>query len=88
MKNYKINENILIKESEDEIAFVDLEVEDDTFYVISDIGVVFWKLLNQDLNTEEIAQKIHDEYNAPKEQIIQDLAKFIDDLYFKKVLVK
>ncbi|WP_227394752.1 PqqD family protein [Jeotgalibacillus aurantiacus] len=64
-----------------------LHAEQFTVTTLNDTGLYCWELLNQGKSFEEIRTLLYVRYDAPPEQINQDLIDFMQDLE-RKGLVK
>lgn len=74
----KIDPNVLIQELENEAVLLNLT--DEHYFGLDDIGLRFWQLLEQHENSAEVIQQMKAEYDAPEETLDQDLGKFIVEL--------
>jgi len=74
----KIDPNVLLQELENEAVLLNLT--DEHYFGLDDVGLRFWQLLEQFENSEDVIQKMKVEYDAPEETLHQDLSKFIVEL--------
>ena len=85
MKNYKLNSNFLSKETEEEVILLDIEDENDMIFSFKNISVDFWKLIKQDMATNDIIENICTNYDIDKKTVKENLDDFI--LHLKKIKV-
>ena len=74
----KIDPNVLIQELEDEAVILNLNEEH--YYGLDDVGLRFWQLLAQHGNSEDVIERMLIEFDAPKDILHKDLGKFIIEL--------
>jgi len=81
---YKINDEILWREVDDEVVIVDPD-RDDYFYLNS-TGKEIWELINKGCSIEKIIEVVSNKYKEDREKIRKDIKKFIDNLRKKNIL--
>lgn len=74
----EIDENILLQEMDDEAVLLNLNEE--RYFGLDDVGLRLWQLLQEHGNTEEVISQMEMEYNVSKETIHKDLGAFLIEL--------
>jgi hypothetical protein len=74
----KIDPNVLVQELDNEAVLLNLT--DEHYFGLDDIGLRFWQLLEQYENTAEVIQQMKVEYDAPEETLHKDIGKFVVEL--------
>lgn len=59
------------------VAIGDVEDEFDGLITLNNSGLFIWEQLQQEIDYEELLQRIVDRYDAPKQVIKADLDKFL-----------
>ena len=68
-----VNETILVPIQQD--------VSDmDGIYAMNDVASTLWDRLENPATSQELAQALLEEYDAPREVIAQDVERFLEDL--------
>jgi len=80
----KISPNVLLQEVDDETILLDIESEE--YFSLNEIGRVFYELLQEHKNLAEVLQELQNYFDAPKEQLEQDLFAFVKALDEKKLI--
>jgi hypothetical protein len=75
---FKVAEDILFRQVENEGIL--MHIPSGTYYSLSETSILFWEALSQQETLEIIIDKITDEYNVERSQVISDLEVFIEDL--------
>lgn len=74
----KIDPNVLIQELENEAVLLNLNEEH--YYGLDDVGLRFWQLLAEHENSDDVIKQMLSEFDAPKDTLHKDLGKFIIEL--------
>lgn len=78
MGNFKIADNVLFQELDGEAVL--LSLDEGCYFGLDELGTRIWKLIEEDLDTKQVVEKIVEEYEVEPEQAQQDLDKFLGDL--------
>jgi len=78
MSNFKIPDNVLFQEVDGEAVL--LSLDEGCYYGLDELGTRIWKLIDQDLDSEQVVAAIVEEYNVEPEQARRDLDAFLSDL--------
>jgi hypothetical protein len=76
--NVKIDPNVLTEELDGEAVLLNLTNEH--YFGLDDIGLRFWQLLEQHGNTADVIQQMKIEYDVAEEILHKDLGKLIVEL--------
>lgn len=68
-------------------ALVLLHVESGQYYSLDGVGERMWELLTQGQTLEAVAQTLSVEYDAPLEQILQDVKELTEELSRERLLL-
>ncbi|MFN7171052.1 MAG: PqqD family protein [Candidatus Omnitrophota bacterium] len=83
-KVYKKNPNFVARKIADEIILVPIKKEAADFEAIynlnNDVSVKIWELIDGKRTTEEIKNKILEEFGVSPQKLEKDLGQFIRDL--------
>jgi hypothetical protein len=74
----KIDANVLLQELEDEAVLLNLT--DEHYFGLDDVGLRFWQLLDKHGNSADVIRDMKIEYDAPEDTLHKDLGKFIIEL--------
>ncbi len=74
----KINSNVILQEVENEAVLLNLT--DEHYFGLDDVGLRFWQTLEQFENTEDAIDSLKNEYDATEEVLYRDLGKFVVEL--------
>lgn len=78
MTTFKIADNVLFQEVDGEAVL--LSLDEGCYYGLDELGTRIWKLIGQELNEEQVAAAIVEEYDVDPEQARRDLDAFLGDL--------
>lgn len=78
MGKFKIADNVLFQELDGEAVL--LSLDEGCYFGLDELGTRIWQLIEEDLDTQQVVEKIVEEYDVEPEQAQQDLDKFLDDL--------
>lgn len=78
MSTLKIADNVLFQEVDGEAVL--LSLDEGCYYGLDELGTRIWKLLDQDLDNEQVVAAIVEEYDVAPEQARRDLDRFLGDL--------
>lgn len=78
MSTLKIADNVLFQEVDGEAVL--LSLDQGCYYGLDELGTRIWKLLDQDLDNEQVVAAIVEEYDVAPEQARRDLDRFLGDL--------
>lgn len=78
MSNFKIPDNVLFQEVDGEAVL--LSLDEGCYYGLDELGTRIWKLIDQDLDSEQVVAAIVEEYEVEPEQARRDLDAFLSDL--------
>ena len=71
-------EDILFRRVENEGIL--MHIPSGTYYSLSETSILFWEALSQQKNLEPVIDRITDEYDVERSQVVNDLQAFIQDL--------
>ncbi len=74
----KITPDILLQELEGEAVL--LNVSDEHYFGLDDVGLRFWKMLQKHENSAEVIRQLQIEYDVAEAVLHQDLGQFIVEL--------
>jgi hypothetical protein len=74
----KISPDILLQELEGEAVL--LNVSDEHYFGLDDVGLRFWKMLQKHENSAEVIRQLQIEYDVAEAVLHQDLGQFIVEL--------
>lgn len=83
MRKYKINRGMVLVDICGTGALVATKaVRKDCPYVVpfNDVAVSFWKLMEKDVDFDDIVRSVTEEYEVDEKMVRRDLDQFIDDL--------
>ena len=78
MRAYKIAEDVLFQELDGEAVL--LSLEKGCYYGLDELGTRIWRLIDENLDPEQVVERIVEEYDVDAEQARGDLDSFIRDL--------
>jgi len=78
MGTYKIPEGVLFQELEGEAVL--LSLDEGCYYGLDELGTRIWKLLDADFDSEQVVERIIEEYDVDRETARKDLDAFLADL--------
>lgn len=78
MSTLKIADNVLFQEVDGEAVL--LSLDEGCYYGLDELGTRIWKLLDQDLDNEQVVATIVEEYDVAPDQARRDLDRFLGDL--------
>lgn len=70
--------DVLCQQVGGEVVLLDLASE--RYFGLDPVGSRIWQLLDQNLSLEQVLQHLNDEYDAPREQLRDDLLDLIKHL--------
>lgn len=82
---FKVRDEIVCKEIGDTCVLLDLR--SGAFYTLNEMASHFWKLIERQATIEDIAVHIKQLYDVSREQVLQDLAAFIDFFTRERLLI-
>jgi hypothetical protein len=74
----KITPDILLQELEGEAVL--LNVSDEHYFGLDDVGLRFWKMLQKHENSAEVIRQLQIEYDVAEAVLHKDLGQFIVEL--------
>jgi hypothetical protein len=77
-QRFKAVEDVWFRRVENEEIL--MHISSGTYYSLSETSVLFWEALSQQQTLEPIVDKIINEYDVDRSQVINDLEAFIEDL--------
>jgi hypothetical protein len=91
-KIYSPSEDVVAREIEGEIIIVPLvggigDMEDELF-TLNETGKVIWKKLDGNKKLFDLIQELREEFEAPEEEIKQDLIGLVAELLKRKILIE
>ena len=91
-KIYTISEDIVAREIENEIVIVPIIAGigsmDDDLYTLNSTGKDIWNLMNGKRSLADIAKTLEKEYDAPLEQICEEIKELVSILLDKRILIE
>jgi len=78
MSAYKIPENVLFQEVDGEAVL--LSLDEGLYYGLDDLGTRIWKFINEELELEQMVDRIAEEYEVEPERARADLENFLAEL--------
>lgn len=77
-KNIKISDQVLFQEIDGECVLLNLENE--RYFGLNEVGTRFWQLLSENSNTANALNNLQKEYDTSEETLQSDLADLINEL--------
>ena len=74
----KIDDNVLLQELENEAVLLNLT--DEHYFGLDDVGLRFWQLLDKYGDSADVIRDLKVEYDVSEETLHKDLGKFIIEL--------
>ena len=91
-KVYKISENVVAREIENEIIIVPIisgiGSMDDDLYTLNETGKQIWNLMDGNNSIIDIARELEKEYDAPLNQICDEVKEIVNILLEKRMIVE
>lgn len=84
--NYVLSESIVSRTNQDGTVIVMNIDEGNTFFKINGVAAEVWNELSQKKDINQIIEKVSNEYNAPKEKIIEDVNGLVEKLLAKNLI--
>ncbi len=78
MGSFTIADNVLFQEVDGEAVL--LSLDEGCYYGLDELGTRIWKLIDQDLDRDQVVAAIVEEYDVTPEQARHDLDAFLGDL--------
>lgn len=78
MSTFKIPDNVLFQEVDGEAVL--LSLDQGCYYGLDELGTRIWKLIQQDLDGDQVVAAIVEEYDVEPDQARRDLDAFLNDL--------
>ncbi|AFY99915.1 PqqD family protein [Calothrix sp. PCC 6303] len=77
-QSFKLAEDILFSQIDNEAIL--LHINGGHYYSLSETSLPFWEALQNQQPLEVVVNKITDEYEVEREQVLKDLQDFLQDL--------
>ncbi|MCP4372843.1 MAG: PqqD family protein [Deltaproteobacteria bacterium] len=91
-KKYKVSEDVVAREIEDEIVIVPIIAGigsmDDDLYTLNSTGKAFWRLIDGQRSLGQIGKCLADEYEAPLDEILAQIQELVFTLCEKGIIVE
>ncbi len=84
--NYVLSDSIVSRTNQDGTVIVMNIDEGNTFFKINGVAAEVWNELSQKKDIKQIVEKVSNEYNAPKEKIIEDVNGLVEKLLAKNLI--
>ena len=82
----RASDDVVAREVGGEMVLLDLA--SGTYFGLGTVGSRVWEMLSQgDVSLAQLADRIEDEFDAPRDQIERDLADLLDQLVAKQLAV-
>jgi hypothetical protein len=89
---YAVSQEVVAREIEGELIIVPLAAGigdlEDELYTLNDSGKAVWALLDGGRTLKQVVQALSDEYEAPLEEIEQDVLGLVGELARRRILVE
>jgi hypothetical protein len=89
---YAVSQEVVAREIEGELIIVPLAAGigdlEDELYTLNDSGKAVWSLLDGRRSLKQVVQALSDEYEAPLEEIEQDVLGLVGELARRRILVE
>jgi hypothetical protein len=89
---YAVSQEVVAREIEGELIIVPLAAGigdlEDELYTLNDSGKAVWALLDGGRSLKQVVQALSDEYEAPLEEIEQDVLGLVGELARRRILVE
>jgi hypothetical protein len=89
---YTVSQEVVAREIEGELIIVPLAAGigdlEDELYTLNDSGKAVWALLDGGRSLKQVVQALSDEYEAPLEEIEQDVLGLVGELARRRILVE
>ena len=79
-----LSKNVFAQEIDEETIILDSVTQE--YFSINEIGKVFWSLIEEKKNLEEIKAEMLDMYEVPQEQLEKDVLNFLQALEQKGLI--
>ena len=76
--SFKLSDDVLYSEVENEAIL--LHVSGGTYYNLSETSLPFWEALQNQQPLQPVVEKITNEYEVEREQVLKDLQAFLQEL--------
>jgi hypothetical protein len=76
--------DVVFRELEGEAVILHLGTA--TYFGLDEVGTRVWQLLAEGLAVQEVCRALSDEFDAPPEQIRQDVSALVDELLQKDLV--
>ncbi|MGB3636564.1 MAG: PqqD family protein [Rivularia sp. (in: cyanobacteria)] len=76
--SFKLSDDVLYSEVENEAIL--LHVSGGTYYNLSETSLPFWEALKNQQPLQPVVEKITNEYEVEREQVLKDLQDFLQEL--------
>ncbi|AFY56936.1 Coenzyme PQQ synthesis protein D (PqqD) [Rivularia sp. PCC 7116] len=76
--SFRLSDDVLYSEVENEAIL--LHVSGGTYYNLSETSLPFWEALQNQQPLQPVVEKIANEYEVQREQVLNDLQAFLQDL--------
>ena len=76
--SFKLSDDVLYSEVENEAIL--LHVSGGTYYNLSETSLPFWEALQNQQPLQPVVEKITNEYEVEREQVLKDLQDFLQEL--------
>lgn len=85
-QGFKVADDILCRQVENEAIL--LHITGGMYYSLNETSVLFWEALQNQEPFEPVVDKITNEYEVERSQVLRDLQVFIEDLLKYRLIFK
>jgi len=82
---WKLSPDVVFRDLEGEAVILDLS--SGTYFGLNEVGTRVWRLVDEGHSTSRIVEIVSSEYEADRDTIERDVARLIDDLHSRRLIV-
>ena len=86
MERPQQRDGILAQEAQGKTVL--LRLDDGSYFAVDDVGARIWELCDGQRSLEQIVAVMHEEFDAPADQISSDVLEFVAELRSEQLLVE
>ena len=82
---WKLSPDVVFRDLDGEAVILDLV--SGTYFGLNEVGTRIWRLVDEGRDLSQIADVMASEYQADRETIARDVARLLDDLRARRLIV-